>query len=260
MAAPANSAEIPNPLSKFASVVGLLGAALFFSGWIYRWAYFAFFQLDITTIDLPAQSFLIVPIQVFLGTWSAIGKTILMFILAVVAVYLTLWLLQQLGTVIQRKFRRINVPSTVRAFLKEVVIVAWVFIFLFWVARWQGTEDAWRDARYSTSTLPVVTLITPSDKIALGRSLNDKFDSPSLKGIGIIGDKGLFDALHGREDTDTINPKNPRVWRLLLNRGDWIYLFISLPSDASKKQRPSIVAAQKGGGQFIILSPEASKP
>jgi len=259
---PANSAESPNLLSKFISVVGLLGAALFFAGWIYRWAYFAFFQLDVTALDLPAQSFLIVPIQVFLGTWSAFGKTLLMVILAALAISFTLWLLRRLAALISNRSHRraATSPSFTQAFLSEVVIVAWIFVFLFWAARWQGQDDAWRDARHSTSTLPVVALITPSDKIALGRPLNDVFESTPLKGIGIIGDVGLFKALRGKEDTDTTNPDQPRVWRLLLNRGDWIYLFITLPSNAERDLRPSVLAAQKGGGQFIILSPEPSKP
>ena len=260
MSDPANSAESPNLLSKFLSIVGLLGAALFFTGWIYRWAYFDFFQLDITSLDLPAQSFLIVPIQVFLGTWAAVGKAILMVFLAVVAISLTLWLLRRLEANLSSRLKQYTTTKTLLSFLNEVAIVAWIFVFLFWTARWQGLDDAWRDARHPTSALPVVALITPSEKIALGQQLDDVFTPSSLKGIGIIGDKGLFDALRNKGDTDTSNPEAPRVWHLLLNRGDWIYVFIALPKNAQREQRPrpSVVAVQKGGGQFIILSPESS--
>ncbi|MEH2151551.1 hypothetical protein [Nostoc sp.] len=51
-----NSNQETNILGKFTSVLGLLGAALFFAGWIYRWSYFYFFQLELNTLDLPAQS------------------------------------------------------------------------------------------------------------------------------------------------------------------------------------------------------------
>ncbi|MEG4857246.1 hypothetical protein QUB75_06105 [Microcoleus sp. K1-B6] len=47
----------PSILGTFASILGLLSAALFFTGWIYRWAYFGFFQLEVTTLDLGASQF-----------------------------------------------------------------------------------------------------------------------------------------------------------------------------------------------------------
>jgi hypothetical protein len=60
----------------------LLGAALYFTGWIYRWRYFGFFQLEVTTLDLPLESFLMVPLQVFFGNNWAIAKTFLAFTIA----------------------------------------------------------------------------------------------------------------------------------------------------------------------------------
>lgn len=89
---------------------------------------------------------------------------------------------------------------------------------IFWLARWQGFADARRDTGQN-STLPVVALITPEEKFAVGRKLDDIFADPSLKGYRIIGDRGLFEDLRGREDNDISNPKQPRVWRLLLERG-----------------------------------------
>ena len=83
-----------NILGKFASVVGLLGIALFFAGWIYRWSYYYFFQLEVTNLDFPAQSFLFVPLQIFLGNGWTIFKTVLAFILAAFAIQLTLWLVR----------------------------------------------------------------------------------------------------------------------------------------------------------------------
>ena len=93
----------PNILGKFASVIGLLGAALFFTGWIYRWAYFSFFQLEITTLDLPAQSFLLVPLQVFLGNGWAIVKSAIAIFLTAILIHITLWIVQTLGSAVFQK-------------------------------------------------------------------------------------------------------------------------------------------------------------
>ncbi|MCG8366294.1 MAG: hypothetical protein MJA27_23530 [Pseudanabaenales cyanobacterium] len=291
MPAPSESAQSPNLLGKFVSIVGLVGAALFFTGWIYRWAYFAFFQLDITSLDLPAQSFLIVPIQVFLGSLCIIARTALLVILTVIAISVTLCMMQSIEMWVKHKLESRSQSSTVsapqrrmrllqvlqslikvqvlqqesirtlRSFLSDVVIVAWLFVILFWTARWQGFNDAWQDAQQQTSSLPVISLITPLEELPLGRKLEDVFADPSLEDFSIIGDKGLFDVLRGKEDTDlTTNPDQPRVWRLLLAHGGWIYLFIALPPNATRDMRPSVVAVQEGGGQVMILSPEPSRP
>ena len=79
-----------NILGNFASVVGLLGVALFFTGWIYRWSYFSCFQLNVITLDLPVQSFLLVPLQVFLGDGPTIVKSAIAFLLTALAIYLSL--------------------------------------------------------------------------------------------------------------------------------------------------------------------------
>ncbi len=281
----------PNILGKFASVVGLLGAALFFAGWIYRWSYFYFFQLEVTTLDLPAQSFVIVPLQIFLGDGWIICKTAIAFIFCAIAIYFTLWLIQTISDAVVDKLNRFLsrrlIPATqrrqswiarrlksladfssfqlgsvkfLRSLVNEIVIVSWVLLVIFWLARWQGTIDARRDAGQD-STLPVVALVTAENHFALGRKLDDVFSNPSLKGYRIIGDRGLFDDLRGREDNDTTDPKKPRVWRILMERGGWIYLFPALSPNAKPNDRPSVLAIQASdvGGHLMIRSPEASK-
>jgi len=282
----------PNILGKIASVVGLLGAALFFTGWIYRWSYFYFFQLELTTLDLPAQSFLIVPIQVFLGDGWAILKSVVALIFIAIAINITLWLIQKINSVVSDKINRwrshiinycerrkrfwwarqlkslaqfnsINIDSIkfLRSLVDEVVVVSWILIILFWLASWQGIADARRDARQN-STLPVVTLVTPENRSPLGRKLEDEFTNPALKGYRIIGDRGLFKKILGREETDTSNPKNPIVWRLLMERGGWIYLFPALPPNSKPNDRPIVIAIQEGqlSQYLMILSGETSKP
>ncbi|MEH1834434.1 MAG: hypothetical protein V7L29_20750 [Nostoc sp.] len=66
--------------------------------------------------------------------------------------------------------------------------------------------------------------------------------------------------MRGREDNDITNPQQPRVWRLFLERGGWIYLFRALPSNAKPGEIPSMLAIQESEkGHIIIRSPEASK-
>ncbi|WP_414589619.1 hypothetical protein [Scytonema sp. PCC 10023] len=279
----------PNILGKFASVVGLLGIALFFAGWIYRWSYFYFFQLEVTNLDFPAQSFLFVPLQIFLGDGWAIFRTVFAFLLAVIAIQLTLWLIwiiteafvntfnqflstrvipatqrrrswiaKQLNSLATFSSAQLRSVEFLRSLVNEIVIVSWVLIFIFWLARWQGIADARRDAGQN-STLPVVALITPEEKFALGRKLDDVFADPSLEKYRIIGDRGLFDDLRGKEDTDISNPNQPRVWRILLERGGWIYLFQALPPNAKANERPLVLAIQQGEkGHTVIRSPEVS--
>ncbi|MFN6525792.1 hypothetical protein [Nostoc sp. ChiSLP03a] len=287
--------QAPNPnqetniLGKFTSVLGLLGAALFFAGWIYRWSYFYFFQLEVNTLDLPAQSFLIVPLQIFLGDGWTICKSAIAFFVAAIAIQATLWLIKivsetvvsasqlllsriisatqhkrswtakRLKSLAEFSSGQLRSVEFLRSLVNEIVIVSWVLIVIFWLARWQGIADARRDAGQN-STLPVVALITPEEKFAVGRKLDDIFADPSLKGYRIIGDRGLFDDLRGREDNDISNPQQPRVWRLLLERGGWIYLFRALPSNAKPGEIPSVLAIQESEkGHIIIRSPEASK-
>ncbi len=147
-----------NILGKFTSVLGLLGAALFFAGWIYRWSYFYFFQLELNTLDLPAQSFLIVPLQIFLGDGWTICKTAIAFFIAAIAIQATLWLIKiisdtvvsasqsllsriisatqrksswtakQLKSLAEFSFGQLRSVDFLRSLVNEIVIVSWVLI------------------------------------------------------------------------------------------------------------------------------------
>ena len=103
MSATPEPTPVSNILGNFASVVGLLGAALFFTGWIYRWSYYYFFQLQVTTLDLPVQSFFMVPLQVFLADGPTIVRSGLALLLAALAIYLTLWLFNSINKTVAAK-------------------------------------------------------------------------------------------------------------------------------------------------------------
>jgi hypothetical protein len=286
-----------NILGNFASVVGLLGAALFFTGWIYRWSYFYFFQIQITTLDLPVESFFMAPLQVFLADGPTIFRSAIAILLTAIVIYHSLWLVdsvnKRLFTTInprivqlsssvrvtrtpwlnrplkswqQFNINRYNSIKLLRSLVDEIIIISWVLLVLFWSAYHQGIADGRRDAS-ENSALPAVTLITKQDHIALGRKLENVFENPSAKDYKeykIIGDKGLFDDLVGKTDTDATNSKEPRIWRLLLQRGNWIYLFPALTNEQQKdpNARPPVVAVQQSqsGDQLLILSPAPSQP
>ena len=100
-----------NILGNFASVIGLLGAALFFTGWIYRWSYFSSFHLNIITLDLPVESFFLVPLQVFLGDGWTIVKSAIALLLTSLAIYHTLWLVDSINKTIAAKINGIITRS-----------------------------------------------------------------------------------------------------------------------------------------------------
>ena len=268
-------------LGTFASILGLLGIFLYFTGWIYRWAYFAWFQIELNRLDLPARSFLFVPIQVFFSNPSASLLTLVAIIVGTILIKLTLWLVEPLPTkstlwsvqsvannphqfqyklqqllAIPRFFADI-IPPALR---KDLIVVIWLLIILFWLARHQGTIDARRDAVNETSTLPVITLVLPEKQIALGRNLDNLLLNPSLKGYRIIGDKELFDYLRGKENNDSgANP--PRVWRLLLENNKWTYVFPALSAQSKENERPPVLAInQDKEGQLMILAPVIPTP
>ena len=140
---------------------------------------------------------------------------------------------------------------------QELILILLVVLLLYWVARTQGTNDARWDAG-SHSTLPVFSFITKEDQFPLGGKLDDPFAIPKIKGFSIIGDRGMFKSLRDKEETDITDPKNPRVWRLLLEKDGRFYLFYNLPANAPKDQRPLVLALKEG--QMLILSPEPTKP
>jgi hypothetical protein len=275
--------NIPSILGGIASIVGLLGISLYFIGWIYRWAYYGFFQLEVTTLDLPLQSFLLVPLQVFFGSPTIIIKTIIFLFCTLFLIHVNLWLLEVAENAISDKFqdkpyrkqRRSKIVKIwqsfaifslsklrfIRLLIQEASIILLVLIILFWLAYNQGLNDAKRDAFNETSTRPVVAFVTPQKKLLLGRDLDVMLQGkiagdPSVTGYHLLGELTLFKKLR-EEDTNDL--KDERVWRLLIERGGWIYLFPTLPKNAEADEHPPVIAIEKGGESLMILSPSLPK-
>jgi hypothetical protein len=248
----------PNPLGAFAGLVGVLTIFLFFTGWIYRWAYFGFFEIELNSLNFPAQSFLLVPIQVILGDIGKLGLAILITLVVTVLIKVTLWLPQRFHQFLPQWVRWLT-DFFPRSLGRDLVIVAWILIALFYLAQWQGNEDAWRDAVSKTTTRPLITLVSPSDKFIFGAALDDEmaFDKtknpkyPLLKNVRIFGDVNQFRRLYPKG----INGGSPAIdWRLLIESGNWLYIF-SAVSDR-QQGHPFVLAVNTGDGrvQSIILS------
>lgn len=220
-------------LGAFAGVLTLFSIALYFTGWTYRWAYFGSFRISILSLDLPAQSFLILPIQVFFGSLQAFFLSLLFigFILisiVLVPVFLR-WTSLKLDNLFQRNNQRRNtdnrpsllqrqiVKSLNSPLLRDLVIVACVVTLLYWIARSQGEIDAWEAMSNDTSLLPVITLVQPEKGLGLGYSLKDETYS-SLDKVRIIGDVGLFkNNLRGQEVKIPGSSSQICDWRLLIS-------------------------------------------
>ncbi len=273
-----------NLLGAFAGFVGVLGIFIYFTGWIYRWAYFGSFAIELTTLSLPSESFLIAPIQVILGSWGIFIRSVFAFLITLGLIRVSLWLLRSptsSNPPPSSKFRRIlhtlhrswplqNIRALAnllpQPFLNQMIIVGWILASLFWLARFQGIADAYRDAVDATSTRPIITLVSPKDKIALGRQLTDDPQdlplNPLLKDdYRIFGDKNLFYQFRGTETNDNTKPDQPIVWRMLLETENWIYLFQALPPNSPANLRPPVLAIQTGDGrvQFLIRKPAQAR-
>ncbi|MDM3858076.1 MAG: hypothetical protein PT120_25085 [Aphanizomenon gracile PMC649.10] len=262
-----------NILGNFAGLIGVLGIFIYFIGWVYRWAYFGFFALELNTLNLPHESFLIVPIQIIFGNFWIFIRATIAITLTIAFIKLTFWIIsphpniQNQPNRTQRLLEKIYnfpllkilrslaqlIPQSLR---QEIIVVIWILASLFWLGRFQGLADAYRDAVNNTSTRPIVTLVTAKHKLPLGRNLDDVFINPSLKDSHIIGDMEQFKNIIGQETNDLTDPQKPILWRLLIESNGWVYLFPSMPPGSQFNQRPPVLTINTGDGgvQLLIIS------
>jgi hypothetical protein len=167
-------ADLPppaNPLGTLAGSVGLLAIALVFSGTIYRWHYYTFFQVDPTHLGFSVESTSLAAFALLFRGPLAVARTLGALVFALAGILLTfqgiragrVWLAPRLrrwwpraSTALSRGQRR--ELRRLGALLQDLVIGLWVVLVLHQLAAWQGVADARRDAVTETSTLPLVTL------------------------------------------------------------------------------------------------------
>ena len=295
------------PFVRLVSILSLIGVGLFFVGWVYRWAYFSFFSLQINALNLSPQSFLFSPIQVFFGDTPRIRLTIISLVLTAIGVYLLVWLYNLFITLITKiakfLYRKLNLPQPIappstqnkilkflikvlrffkslvkkilrnllnfgktrreslqilQGLIEEIISVSVVIIVFYWLARTQGINDARLDAS-PASNLPAISFIVKETQFPLGGKLDNILGAAPVKGFTIIGDRGMFESLQNKYDTDITTDRNqPRVWRLLLEQNGWFYIFHNLPANATPDQRPLVLALKEN--QMLILGPRQTKP
>lgn len=274
---------------RLASLLTILGVGLYFTGWIYRWAYFGYFQLEVTTLDLPLESFLIVPVQVFLGNlaggdFSTFWRTVRVAIATFLIIYISLKGIEILNRefancinksrsllVLQSlKHRWYKITQVLQPlpdlkpidydknFVDELIVAGWLLVALFYLGQTQGNLDALRDSRNETSKLPVVTIITPENQLPLGRKVYDLTDDPNVGKFRAIGDLELYKQLLQRDYNNKDASDNRIVWRLLIDRNSQYYIFPSLSQNLPPDTRPPVVVIQQSesGEYVVILSPE----
>ena len=262
------SASLPqepfSPLGKLVSVIGLLAIALYFTGWIYRWFYFGFFQVELTTLNLPLESFYIASFSLLFRSPWAILKTIAAIGAAILGMVMTFKAIALLGKVLRQPLRKFIQKLGLSAnqnyqlqflasLLDEVIIVLWLFLMLYFLARGQGYADAQRDAFNETSTLPAITLAMKGEEAVIGRKLDKLLENPSS--VRIFGDRTRYDQLLGNE----LN-QSPTIWRLLSDANGYLYVFPSLNEKEAGNRVPPVLIFPEGGkgDRLTILSPSKS--
>ena len=247
-------------LGTFVGIIGLLGAALYFSGWIYRWVYYSYFNLEVGNLNLSSESFLFVPIQIFFGNITSFFVTffailLTFFLTKISLLFGTQLLSRRLWPFNNRLQNWLSLDSSLKTLSKEILIVGWCLFILFQVSSWGGTRDARRDAVDVTSKLPVVTLIIPQ-KYPLGLKIDEPFspaeiDSKSYRAIGDI--KRYTDLRDERESSD-------EIWRLLAEANGSFYIFSTISEKVPSRVRPVVLKVAESSAELLILTSESSAP
>jgi xanthine/CO dehydrogenase XdhC/CoxF family maturation factor len=131
---PESQIESTSPLGKIAGIVGLLAIALLFTGWIYRWHYFSYFQVDATSLGLPVESMSMAAFSLLFRSPGAMARFLIGLVLAcsgMVASFRAIHFgLRRLNPVLKQLQQRIGLVDNQRqqlrllaSLLDELVIV-----------------------------------------------------------------------------------------------------------------------------------------
>jgi hypothetical protein len=260
------SQEPFSPLGKLVSVIGLLAVALYFTGWIYRWFYFGFFQVELTTLNLPLESFYIASFSLLFKSPWAILKTIAAIGVAIIGMVMTFKAVALLGRVLRQPLQKTTQKLGLSAnqnyqlqflasLIDELIIVLWLLLVLYFLARVQGYADAQRDAFNETSTLSAITIAMKGEEAVIGRKLDKLLENPGS--VRIFGDRTRYDGLLGNELNQT---GNSTIWRLLSDANGYLYVFPSLNAKEAGNGVPPVLIFPEGGkgDRLTILSPSKS--
>jgi hypothetical protein len=261
-----------SPLGTLAGSVGLLAIALVFSGWIYRWRYYTFFQVDPTHLGFSVESTSLAAFSLLFRGPLAVARTLGALVFALAGILLTFQGIRVCRAGLAPPLRRLRRerrrwgpgPSItlsrgqrrelrrIGALLQELVIGLWLVLVLHQLASWQGVADARRDATTETSTLPLVTLAMKEPNAVIGRNLDQPFANPA--GVRVFGSRERYEALLGSE----LNPADQRTtWRLLADTGHQLLVIPTLPKAQTMSKAPPVVLFNTNDQSppVVILSP-----
>jgi hypothetical protein len=255
--------ESSSPLALLAGSVGLLAVALFFTGWMYRWHYYTFFQVEPTSLGLSVESTFIAAYAVLFGGPRAVLRLLLGLALAGVGIVLTFRAVRACRRGLRGPLKwcedllalREEQQKQLRALaslLDELVIVLWLLLVLKGLAGMQGLADARRDALEDTSTLPVITIAMRGSEAVIGRDLDQELVNP--RDVRLLGSRERYEALLGRE---LPGPESGTTWRLLNDAGGQLWVIPTLrAADAGGRAPPVLLFPEGGkGDRLILLSP-----
>jgi hypothetical protein len=255
-----------NPLGTLAGSVGLLAIALVFTGWIYRWHYFTYFQIEPTHLGFSVESTSISAFSLLFRSPLALVRTLFALGLALVGILLTFQVIHACRALLKLRLRWLgrrlgpghSLPLSrgqrqqlrhLGALFDELVIGLWLLLVLYELARGQGVADAQRDAVNETSSLPLVTLAMKGQEAVIGRDLDQPFANPA--GVRLLGSRERYEVLLGAE----LNPEEQgTTWRLLAETGEQLLVIPTLPKGTTRSKSPPVLLFNKGD-RLIILSP-----
>jgi hypothetical protein len=257
------SKELASPLGKLAANVSLLAIALLFTGWIYRWHYYTYFQLEPNSLGLAVETTSFAAFSLLFGSPWAIVRFLVGLALALAGVVFTFRALRvlrkQLGPGLGRLQKQLGLGGNqlqqlrlLASLVDELVIVLWLLLLLYGLAATRGLADARRDAVDDTSTLPLITMAMVGKETVIGRDPDQLLVNPS--GVRLFGSRERYDALLGAE----LNPEDGgRRWRLLSDAGGQLLVIPSLPAaEVGGKSPPVLIFPDGGkGDRLVILSP-----
>ncbi|HEY9886450.1 MAG TPA: hypothetical protein V6C96_04235 [Vampirovibrionales bacterium] len=231
-----NKNKNTNIFAVFVNLLGIISALLYFSGWIYRLAYFKRLGLNIIELNFSIESFLLMPVVLIFSKilkaiiiWGPF-KFVFILILVLLAFCFTIRVLGFLKVLIYKALNKLpflkkesrnNFKVLDRFFVIEILVTTFVLFIIFQKAWLYGYQDGIRDLNTQTSLLPKVQILANED-IPLTTSR----------------------ILQKRED-----------WRLLLRQEDWIYLLS--PEDKKAFLGPQVLLITKGeaGDKMLVLRP-----
>jgi hypothetical protein len=262
-----HSKEFASPLGKLAGSVGLVAIALLFTGWIYRWHYYTYFQVEPTSLGMSVESTSFTALSILFRSPWAIARFLVGLAIAFLGVVATFRSIRVCRRLLRPGLgwweQRLGLGGNQRQQLRllallvdELVIVLWLLLVLYGLAASQGLADARRDSIDETSTLPLITIVMPGRAAVVGRDPDQLLINPS--GVRLFGSRERYDALLGAE----LNPAiGGRRWRLLSDVGGQLLVIPSLPGSEVVGKAPPVLIFPDGGkgDRLIILGPAHGK-